>query len=311
MPYTYYPNTPGGSVFPNVSAQILASQSQPTASSPAAAIQPIAAAPTAQFNPGSFGQAGVNSVNMSQSWSGGPGVTAQAPVRPAAPTAPNLKPLQSKLGQVNNKKEINAAMAEYDALSASTQAAGFQASQNAGNIYANRLMQQGINPVASGVVAAQAKMPVYGQLAQIGVQKEQTKLDFSSKADALAAQIAQSMAQLQLGYAQTLTDFNKSMFGYDLDLNKFNASQLSRANEFSQSYGLERDKFDWQKQQQEAARLAAGASGGGGGGAQGRQASYGMNGDPYMTSGYIPNAGPIIPGRGSSMFNPNVYMGGV
>lgn len=156
---------------------------------------------------------------------------AVAPQFAAPPAAPNYAHLQALQDQVERKANIAAALKSYDALSASTQASGFQNAQNAGNVYANRLMQQGVNPLASGLVAAQARTQVYGQLDDINQQKQQTRLDASNKADALAAQIASTISGLQLSYSKSLADFNQQNSAYALDLNKFNANQFSNAQQ--------------------------------------------------------------------------------
>lgn len=210
---------------------------------------------------------------------------------PPPPDYSNLTAIQQ---EVRRKSAIAAAMKQYDELSAATQATGFQAANNAGNVYANRTMQSGINPVASGVVAAQARLPIYKQLADIGVQKEQTRLDATNKADSLAASIAANIGQLQMGYANMLADYNSKQTGYNLDLTKFNASLGNQQSEYQQDYALK------------AAQLAlqTRAAGGGSGGSNGSRSS---GGGDYFTPGafdpgYITNAGPI---HGSSV-NPNM-----
>lgn len=170
------------------------------------------------------------SINFSSLNRGG-APEASLPDLPVAPSKPNLKPLKRLQDKVDRQKAIEAAMKEYEELEAATQASGFQTAQNAGNVYAQRLMQQGISPVASGVVAAQARMPVFQQLAEIGTEKEKTKLDAVSRSDALAAQIATSIANLQSSHAKTLADFNLQNVGYQLDLSKFNAAQRQSQDE--------------------------------------------------------------------------------
>lgn len=209
---------------------------------------------------------------------------------PPPPKGPGLKNLRGQLETVQRQDAINAAMKEYDDLEASTRSMGFQAAGNAGATYSARLMQAGINPVASGMVTAQAQLPVYQQLAQIGTEKEKTRLDATNRADALASQIASQIAQLQLGYANTLAQYNASMAGYNVDMSKFNASQALSAEELAQRERL--------------AKLAAGGSSGG----------MPAIGTPAPVSspfpGYITNSGPIIPGYGFPSANGhNVLMG--
>lgn len=170
------------------------------------------------------------SINFSSLNRGG-APEASLPDLPFAPTQPNLKPLKRLQNKIERQKAIEAAVKEYEELEAATQASGFQTAQNAGNIYSQRLMQQGISPVASGVVAAQARMPVFQQLAEIGTEKEKTKLDAISRSDALAAQIATSIASLKTSHAKTLADFNLQNVGYQLDLSKFNAAQRASKEE--------------------------------------------------------------------------------
>lgn len=216
------------------------------------------------------------------------GPQAQRPNYAPPPPAPNYGQLNQAYLATQRQGAINAAMKDYDALSASTQAQGFQSANNAGNIYANRLQQQGINPVASGVVAAQAKLPVYGQLAGITAQKEQTRLDATNKAQTLAAQISGQIAGLKQSYAGMLADYNSRIGGYDLDLNKFNASNY-------QYDALNQDTY-FKQQQLNAQRAAMAAGGAGsGGGTNGRPANF--------SPGYIPNSGPIIPSMTNGVIN--------
>lgn len=204
---------------------------------------------------------------------------------PAA--GPDLGRLEALYGKVNRKKMIKKAMTSYDDLHAATEASGFQSAGNAGSVYANRMMQQGINPVASGVVAAQARIPVYKALAEINTEKNATRLDAVSRADALAANIAQSIASLQSTHAKTLNDFNLTQAGYNVDLSKFSKSQEFNYDEL-------------------AARTALGYAGlnDGGGGAAGGAGGSGMSGgagdyDP----GYAPTFGPVSGGSGTRRWN--------
>lgn len=152
---------------------------------------------------------------------------------PPAPKPPSTAQLQALLYNSQRQQSLNKAMADYDALSSSTKAQGFQAADNAGTSYANRLMQSGINATSAGVVSAQSKLPVYSQLATINTQKDQTQLDAVNRSQSLAAQIAAQIAQIQLGYTKTLADYNSQQTGYNLDLQKFNSNLASQNSEFS------------------------------------------------------------------------------
>lgn len=125
-----------------------------------------------------------------------------------APAPPDYAALKAAGHSDALDSALSKAMSDYDALSASTQAIGFQGAANAGSQYSNRLMQQGINPIASGVVAAQAKLPIFKQLEEINKDKNAAQLDTQVKAASLAANIAQTVAQLQMQYSSTLADFN-------------------------------------------------------------------------------------------------------
>lgn len=179
----------------------------------------------------------------------GTSLLAAKPTPAAPPVAPNYSNLTNLLDQTQRQGAIKTAMSDYDALYASTQASGFQNANNAGNAYGTRLEQQGINPVASGVVAAQARLPIYKALGDITTQKDTTRLDAVNKSNALAAQIASTIAQIQLGYSKTLADFNIQNTQMELDLNKFNASQGLNVINSSNDFQL--------KQKQLAAQLAA------------------------------------------------------
>lgn len=216
---------------------------------------------------------------------GGSGILAPPLPRDAPPAPADLGRLTNLADHVQRKKAIQRAMDSYDELSAATQSEGFQSASNAGTTYANRLEQQGINPVASGVVAAQARLPVYKALAEIGTDKEKTRLDAVSRADTLAASIASTIAGLQQAHAKTLADFNVQQTGYQLDLSKFNASQRSGQEELAAKTALG------------YAGLSASGGGSGGRGGNSGGAPSDLTGDPYNV-GYIPNMGPIIPSTG-------------
>lgn len=181
---------------------------------------------------------------------------AARPSQAPPPSAPDLALLRQLAAERKKRQNIiNLATKDFSDIEAATQAMGFQSAANASRSYANRNLQAGINPVASGVVEAQARMPVYGRMADIRSEKSKFLADSTLKADTLAAQIAETIGNIQLSYAKTLADYNASQTQYDLDLNKFNASQA-----------LERDKAA----SDEALRLAAlsatttGGSGGSG-----------------------------------------------
>lgn len=209
------------------------------------------------------------------------GIFAAPPAAPAAPAPPNYSNLENQLNAVQRQGAIKKAMANYDALAATTKAAGFQAASNAGSVYAQRLQQQGINPVASGVVAAQAKLPVYSALEGIEQQKDQTRLTAVNQSQQLAAQIANQIAGLQLNYSGMLADYNKANTGYNLDLNKFNAGQAFNQQQYQTD--------TYFKQQQLAAQAASMAASG-----HGNQNNVGGV-RPGFSPGYIPNSGPIVP----------------
>lgn len=204
----------------------------------------------------------------------------------APPPQPSTAGLQSLQAQVQKKNAIAQAMKDYDQLSAATQATGFQSANNAGNVYANRLMQSGVNPLASGVVAAQAKLPVYKELADINQQKDQTRLDATNKADSLAASIASNIANIQLGYTKMLADYNQQQTGYNLDLTKFGANLGQQQYQYQQDYAL--------KAAQVAGQLGSSSSTGTTTKPAAWHPTPGVNGSP----GYLPDQGPITPGTG-------------
>jgi hypothetical protein len=174
----------------------------------------------------------------------------------APPKMPNLRDLQALQDSKQRKHLINQALKSYDELSAITQASGFQSAQNAGNVYSQRMQQAGINPTASGVVAAQARLPVYDQLAKIGTEKATTKLDATNKSNEIAANIATTIAGIKLNYSKTLADFNSQQAQYRIDLDKFNSTRLGQDQALNQSGSnnaaglqLDRDKLDEQRRQ--------------------------------------------------------------
>lgn len=197
---------------------------------------------------------------------------------PDAPEGPSYGKLNKSWKSARNMDELDAVMKDYDDLEASTKAAGWQAASNAGNTYAARLMQAGINPLASGVVESQARLPVYKELASIAKDKSATRLDAVSRAEALAAQIAGQIANIQLGYANTLANYNSQMAGYEIDMSQFNAKQDLAAAGLAMQY--------------DSRGGSSGSSGGGGGAVS---TGY-LGAAPYGTVGlnsYIGNSGPL------------------
>lgn len=226
--------------------------------------------------------ANANSIGSGQSNSG----SYTKPFGPA-PDPIDTSRLQALQNQVQRQAGIKSAMKDYDALAASTQAQGFQAANNAGASYGNRLMQAGINPTSAGVVAAQSKMPVYQQLAAIEKEKSTTRLDAINKSQSLAAQIAAQIAQIQLGYTKTLADYNMQQSQYEFDTSKFNLASAEDRRRYDQDYALK------------LASLNGGGVGLGGSGSKaGLPAITGGASMDYFP-GYITNSGPIIPARGN------------
>lgn len=172
----------------------------------------------------------------------------------APPKAPDYTKLNSLAEGKDISAALDAAMKHYDESYASTQALGFQAASSAGKQYSGRLMQQGINPVASGVVEAQAKLPVFKQLHDIKKDQATTQADYSFKTASLAAQVAQSIAQLQLGYSNTLADYNAKSASLKLQDtgqqadNYFKQASLDQSrNQFNTTNAMDQQKLDLQR----------------------------------------------------------------
>lgn len=201
------------------------------------------------------------------------------------PIMPDISDLERLQEQRRRRKAIKEAEADFDALSASTRASGFQQADTAGNVYAQRLLQQGINPVASGVVTAQAKMPIFGKLNEIEAEKNKVSLDYGAKADEMAANIAKVIAEIQLSYSKSLADYNTTNAAFNLDLQKFDESKRNAAEQAA----IEREKIAAARfSAEQQARSTGGVSG------IGINPNLGNNFFP----GYIPNSGSVIPGRG-------------
>lgn len=223
------------------------------------------------------------------------GTQAAMPTIGAPPVAPNLTQLNSILGGVQRGDQIKAAMKDYDALFAATQATGFQAATNAGTTYSNRLLQSGINPTASGVVGAQAKLQTYNALDNITQQKSATRLDAINKSQSLQAQIAAQIAQIRQAYSSTLADYNLKAAGLELNLNEFNASQRTNTVNSGRQFTLQE-----QAQAAQFAQLGLGPDGRtplAGAGSH-RPGTY--NPAIPFTPGYLPDQGPIIPATGQT-----------
>lgn len=229
------------------------------------------------------------------------GTQAAMPHIGAAPAAPDLSSLTGILGRVQRGDQIRAAMKDYDALYASTQAEGFQAAEGAGNQYASRLMQAGINPTSTGAVKAQARLGVYKNLDEITKEKSATRLDAINKSQSLQAQIAAQIASIRQSYSATLADFNLKSAGLELNLNEFNAGQRNQV--------ISRNQQQSQFEAEMAARYASMGLG-----PDGRTPLVGKGkGGSKVTSftpGYIGDMSPINGTTINGSLNPNqAYVG--
>jgi hypothetical protein len=186
-----------------------------------------AAAQLSQYGSG-FAPTGFTPVNPS---------TAPTPNFPAAPSSPDISGLLGQETAINKrtKAQADTTSAGFDALAASTLASGSQAASNAGSAYANQELQQGVNPIASGVVAAQAKLPVYQSLEGIETQKTASVNDLYKNSMGLDYNIQNSIAGLREDYAKTLASYNSQIAGYNTNLATFNAGQTNQAGEFNAS----------------------------------------------------------------------------
>lgn len=157
----------------------------------------------------------------------------------------------SRLENFSRVDDIDTAIAnsakDYDELAASTQAMGFQGAAAAAKQYSGRLLQQGINPVAAGVVEAQSRLPVYQQLASIKKDKNAATLDATTKAASIQADIEKTLGNLRLGYANTIADYNYRQSTTNLETRKLNQSQQNSDRDFTLQQGgldLQRRKLD-------------------------------------------------------------------
>jgi hypothetical protein len=202
-----------------------------------------------------------------------------------APTEPDFHELTDQYGAaplLGRRKTKG-----IDDLISATRVASGQAADNASQGYASRLAQQGFNPVAAGVVRAQVQKSGNRPIAELTAQKEQMQYEARKDAASLAATIANQIGSLRESYSRTLADYNARKAQLDQQNNQFNASSA-----------LDVGKTNLSASQTDADLAARIALSGGAEGAGTKSAArpVGYPGSDFFP-GYIPNSGPIVPGR--------------
>lgn len=158
----------------------------------------------------------------------------------------------------------------YDSALGESRAATQQQGNNAMRAYANRLMQMGVAPVASGVVGAQARRAGNANSTALLKDKETIASDMRAKAAGLQASIASNLASLRDSYTKTLADYNARQSSLKLNADQFNSGQGMRLLQMAEA----------RRMQDEATAASSGAE---------------YMPQDVMTPGYIPNSGPITP----------------
>lgn len=124
------------------------------------------------------------------------------------PEEPDYSELENELSMIPGRFNPGRATASFDDSIAKTGAITGQLSENAANVYAQRLLRMGINPTAAGVVRAQTKLAGNRQVADMRLQRDQYQQQVKKEAATLSAQIAANLAQLRESYSRTLAEFN-------------------------------------------------------------------------------------------------------
>ncbi len=193
--------------------------------------------------------------------------------------------LQSLQGKDPNdgaqKKSFN------DFLSWMESSANRDGSSVAGS-YAARQQASGLDASAAGLVGAQARFPVFGKMAESRMKFEEQQANEEYQRNSMRNDIAKALAALRLDYAKTVNEFN------------FNTSRAaSEDSRWQQSFDLDRPLKTGQKTLQdlqiEAAQLAKRQAD--------RTEAASLTPSDQVTSGYIPNSGPITPSTGTGMSN--------
>lgn len=210
---------------------------------------------------------------------------------PPPPGPPNTAALEAaRRAEKQRRAAIAQAAKDFDEYIGIVDMTGRQSAGNAAKTYANNLIGSGFSPTAGGVVAAQSRLPFMQQVGDLKNQKNAIVLDASNKADVIAAQVAQALAQVNLGYVNTLADYNIRSAGITTQTDQFNASQALSEKDLAQRKDLELARIASQFALDDRNRRGASTGSGEPTGAY----------DP----GYITNAGPIRPGSG--VFNPKI-----
>lgn len=108
---------------------------------------------------------------------------------------------------------------------------GTQAANNAAQEYANRNAQTGASSAASGVVKAQALLPVYQQNSTARQQLAGTQAQYGAQAINLQSQIASTLASLNTQYAGTLANYMTQQRAQNIQQQTTNQSAELNANE--------------------------------------------------------------------------------
>lgn len=132
--------------------------------------------------------------------------SSSAPLSP--PTAPDFSELEDQLTMIPSRFSPARATASYDRAIEGTQAITGQLANNAANIYAQRQMRLGINPVAAGAVRAQTQLAGNRQVNDMKLERDKYQQEVKGQAASLSAQISANLAQLRESYSRTLAEFN-------------------------------------------------------------------------------------------------------
>lgn len=216
--------------------------------------------------------------------------TAPTPI-PAAPAAPDISELTGLYNRIPGLFNTKGIKNAYNSQINTTQSQGMQAASDAAGSYAAREQQSGVNPVASGVVEAQARAPMYSAVNDLTKGKESAILDAHQMGASLQSQIAAAIGNIREGYTKTLADYNLGAAGLS-----------NQQSEFGQSLNMQGQQL----QQSKFASLLQAMMGSVGGGKTSTQdwlsklLGIGSNsGD----AGYDPGFGPITTATGNLNFN--------
>lgn len=212
------------------------------------------------------------------------------------PEEPDYSELLAAYGAVPGVFNPRKLLRTFDSAIGASRLSAAQQGRNAGAAYSNRLMQQGVAPVAGGVVEAMGRRAGNENTRALMSEREGIALNAKKESMNLQAMIADKLAGIRDSYTKTVADYNARKAGLEFDTSSTNAANELKAAELNQRGVMTAAEL--------AARMAAA------GGTDDGDADREARSAAEFVPGYIPSFGPIFAGRGYKGANSHNVMVG-